>query len=207
MTATPIVETLVLANLSVIFLSLGFYQLYRQSFADNRCRYKEGTIKTLQYAFALPALVLLVLLLTDTEWLNRYSFPMNHKFLASGLLILNMAALVTLWSHRILGDHWSGDLETKVDHQVVRSGPYRWIRHPLYSSYLFIAVGLFLTTGNWLVGALVFLYFLAVAARSWKEEEMLLDRLGRNYAVYSNRTGRFLPKLILRRSRARTVDS
>jgi protein-S-isoprenylcysteine O-methyltransferase Ste14 len=204
MIATPIVETFVLANLLAIFLSLGLYQLYRQIFADNGCRYEEGTIKTIQYAIGLPALVSLVLLLTDTEWLNRYSFPMNHEFLVSGVLILNTAALITLWSHRILGDHWSGDLETKVDHQVVRSGPYRWIRHPLYSSYLFIAVGMFLTTGNWLVGALVFSYFVAVAARSWKEEEMLLDRLGRNYAVYQSRTGRFLPKLILR---SKTIET
>lgn len=201
MIATPFVETLVLTNLLLIFLPLGIYQLYRQLISSDGRRYDEGTIKTLQYALGLPALVSLVLLLADDDALNRYSFLVNYKYLASGLLILNAAALITIWSHRILGNHWSGDLETKADHRVVHSGPYRWIRHPLYSSYLFIAVGLLLTTGNWLVSGLVFSYFSAVAARSWKEEEMLSARLGEDYAEYRRRTGRFLPKVILPRSR------
>lgn len=187
---------LVLTNLSVIFISLGFYQLYRQLFTSNGWRYKEGFIKILQYALGLPALVSLVLLLADFDELDGYSIPLSEEILVSGLVILNAAALITLWAHRKLGDHWSGDLETKPDHQVVHSGPYRWIRHPQYSSYLFITLGLFLTTGNWLVSALVFLYFSAVAARSWKEEKMLLERLGSKYALYRSRTGRFLPKVL-----------
>jgi protein-S-isoprenylcysteine O-methyltransferase Ste14 len=207
MIAPPIVEVLVLTNLLVIFLSLGIYQLYRQLFTSNGWRYEEGYIKALQYVLGLPALVSLVLLLADFDELDWYSISLDVEFLACGLVILNAAALTTLWSHRSLGNYWSGDLETKPDHQVVHSGPYRWIRHPQYSSYLFLTFGLFLTTGNWLVSALVFLYFSAVAARSWKEEAMLLDRLGRNYALYRSRTGRFLPKILLSRTRVQPIDS
>jgi hypothetical protein len=72
--APAIVEMLVLTNLSVIFISLGFYQLYRQLFTSNGWRYKEGFIKILQYALGLPALVSLVLLLADFDELDGYQF-------------------------------------------------------------------------------------------------------------------------------------
>jgi protein-S-isoprenylcysteine O-methyltransferase Ste14 len=194
--APEIVEMLVLTNFSVIFISLGFYQLYRQLFTSDGWRYEEGFIKIVQYVLGLPALVSLVLLLVDFDELDVYSIPLKDEVLVSGLVILNTAALIAVWAHRRLGNYWSGDLATKPDHQVVHSGPYRWVRHPQYTSYLFIAAGLFLTTGNWLVSALVFSYFCAVAARSWKEEKMLLERLGSNYALYRNYTGRFLPKIL-----------
>jgi protein-S-isoprenylcysteine O-methyltransferase Ste14 len=196
MIATPKIEMLVLMNLSGIFVSLGLFQLYRQLFLAEGWRYEEGIIKIVQISIGVPALVALTLLLTDFDALNRFAIPLDDELRACGISIINAAALAVLWSHRVLGHHWSGDLETKIDHQVVRSGPYRWIRHPLYSSYFVISLGLFLATGNWLVGAFVLSYFAAVAARSWKEEEMLLNRLGRSYAVYQSRTGRFFPKVM-----------
>jgi protein-S-isoprenylcysteine O-methyltransferase Ste14 len=202
--ALPIVETLVLTNLSIIFVSLGLYQLYRQLFTSTGRRYDEGLIKTLQIVLGLPALVALVLLLADFDGLDGFSIPLNEEILALGFVLLNTAAVISLWVHLKLGEHWSGDLETQLGHQLVKSGPYRWVRHPLYSSYLGITLGMFLTTGNWLVSGFTFLYFSAVAARSWKEENMLLERLGHNYAQYRNRTGRFLPRLLL--SRTQTIE-
>jgi protein-S-isoprenylcysteine O-methyltransferase Ste14 len=195
MITTPNAELLVLANLSGVFLSLGLYQLYRQIFVARGWRYDEGTIKLVQHAIGIPALALLGSLLADFETLNRFAVAINAEVMALGLIILNVAALFAFWSHHALGQHWSGDLETKTGHELVHSGPYRWIRHPQYSSYILISLGLFFATGNWLVSALVLSYFVAVAMRSWKEEEMLLNRLGEEYALYQNRTGRFLPKV------------
>jgi protein-S-isoprenylcysteine O-methyltransferase Ste14 len=203
MIATPRIELFVLTNLSGVFLALGLYQLYRQLFVEAGRRYEEGLVKTIQMAIGVPALIALALLLADTDLLNKFAIPLNREVLASGIIILNASALIVLWSHRVLGRHWSGDLETKEGHRVIRTGPYRWIRHPQYSSYFLISLGMFLMTGNWLVSALVLSYFSAVAARSWKEEEMLLDRLGRSYAFYCARTGRFLPKMTLGRPRVR----
>lgn len=195
MVAFPIVETLVLTNLCIIFISLGLYQLYCQLFTRAGWHYEEGLIKTLQIVLGLPALVSLILLLADFDGLDGFSVPMDNTILAFGLVLLNMAAVISLWTHLQLGKHWSGDLETRLGHRLVNAGPYRWVRHPLYSSYFGITLGMFLTTGNWLVSGFAFLYFSAVAGRSWKEEEMLLERLGHNYVLYRSRTGRFLPKL------------
>jgi protein-S-isoprenylcysteine O-methyltransferase Ste14 len=112
-----------------------------------------------------------------------------------GAVIFNLAALMILSAHLSLGEFWSGDLGTRSRHQVVESGLYRWIRHPLYTSFVLIPVGLFLMTGDWLVALWTLAYALAVAGRAWKEEEMMLGRLGQSYALYMQSTGRFLPRL------------
>ena len=105
-------------------------------------------------------------------------------------------ALVILWCHITLGQFWSGELETLPEHRLIRSGPYTFVRHPLYSSYLVLTAAFFLATANWFVGALMLTYFIAVTMRAKKEEEMLRGRLGSVYTAYCERTPQFLPLLL-----------
>jgi protein-S-isoprenylcysteine O-methyltransferase Ste14 len=77
----------------------------------------------------------------------------------------------------------------------VTIGPYRWVRHPLYTcgSSLFAAVGII--ADNWFIVALGMLAFAAMAARTPKEEANLIAKFGDEYRTYMKRTGRFLPRL------------
>ena len=121
--------------------------------------------------------------------------PTHRLFNIFGLVLFNVAGIMILLSHLSLGRLWSGDLETKADHLLVDTGPYRWVRHPLYSSYFLLALGLFALSGNWLTGFSLLVYFLTVAIRTPLEEAMLVNRLGERYVAYQRRTGRFLPRL------------
>ena len=176
----------------LVLATLGFYQLYLQWKLKNGQRFPEGIIKNIQFLVGIPALVFLGVYLFDPDELGFVFIHMPLVLRLVGVCLFNGAATLIFWSHITLGNFWSGDLETKPGHRVIDTGPYQFVRHPLYTSYLVMALGLLLMTGNWLVGNTLFLYFATVAARSWKEEEMLLERLGLSYAEYMKRTNRFL---------------
>ncbi|WP_159460352.1 methyltransferase family protein [Tistlia consotensis] len=177
-----------------VLVTLGVAQVYLECTTERRQRYLEGGIRSLQYLLGIPALLNLGLFLADPDlWAGGY-LSVSRPLAVAGVVIFNAAALTILWAHLSLRRFRSAELETRADHRLVETGPYRWIRHPLYSSYLLITAGLFLMTGNWLVTAPMFAYFLAIAARAWKEEAMLLERLGGSYREYMARTERFLPR-------------
>ena len=190
---------LILANIWLVLGTLGAYQLYLQLNIKSRQRYPEGFVKTAQYLTGIPALGSLALFMLDPDSVTSVFVTLPNFVNDIGLVPFNVAALVILWSHVELGRFWSDQLETVDDQQVIQSGPYAHVRHPLYSSYLVLTVGFFLATANWLVGAAMFVYFVTVAARAWKEEAMLIDRLGPAYRAYSKRTPRFFPSVGQRR--------
>jgi protein-S-isoprenylcysteine O-methyltransferase len=81
-----------------------------------------------------------------------------------------------------------------ADHQLVDSGPYRWIRHPSYSGLVLIFLGLGLSGGNWLSLLLVLLPPLLVLQRRIRiEEAVLRGALGNAYVRYCARTRRLIP--------------
>jgi protein-S-isoprenylcysteine O-methyltransferase Ste14 len=184
---------LTLADIWLVLGTLAGYQLHLQLNIKSRQRYPEGFVKTLQYLSGIPALGSLILFLVDPDEVSFVFITLPLVVNAIGLMLFNGAALVILWSHIELGRFWSDQLETLPEHRVIQSGPYAYVRHPLYSSYLILTIGFFLATANWLVGALMLVYFLAVAARAWKEEAMLVTRLGSAYQAYREKTPRFFP--------------
>lgn len=181
------------ADIALVFTFLGGAQIYLDRTTDRKDRYPEGAIRLLRRALGMPALLSLGLFWLDPDIWSDVLVPVSRNLAMVGGLIFHIAALTIFWAHLALRRCWSAELETRADHALVETGPYRWVRHPLYSSYLLIAVGMFLMTGNVLLGASLLAYVLAVAARAWREERMLIERLGAAYVDYMLRTNRFLP--------------
>ncbi len=132
-----------------------------------------------------------------TTWFDFAHLPLSPeiRWIAGGLLLLAFLALFT-WSHVALGRNWSGLLEMHDGHMLVTSGPYRWIRHPMYASFFLSAVGFFLLSANWLVGGAYLLSVtMMVADRLAAEERMMEEAFGDMYRDYRKRTGLLLPKL------------
>lgn len=100
-------------------------------------------------------------------------------------------------SHKQLGRNWSVSLEIRDDHKLVTDGLYRYVRHPMYSSFWLWAVAQFLLLPNWVAGGaglvgVGLLYFGRVA----KEESMMRATFGAQYDDYAARTGRVIPKVL-----------
>lgn len=99
------------------------------------------------------------------------------------------------WVHRTLGANWSMPAEIKERQTLVTGGPYRWVRHPMYTTIFAWAAAFLLMSANWLVGATWFGLAFASAALIEVEEAALIDTFGEVYRTYMRHTGRLLPPL------------
>ena len=126
-------------------------------------------------------------------WAFHMELPV---WLRWGGVALGLAATVLLgWADHSLGENLSVTLQIKREHTLVTTGPYRWIRHPIYAAGLMFSVAGFLISANWLVGiCFVGGICLLVATRVPREEKMMLDAFGDRYRQYMLHTGRFLPR-------------
>ena len=118
--------------------------------------------------------------------------------LAGWFGFLSMVAFLTIFhlSHKHLARNWSVSLEIRKDHQLVDTGLYRKIRHPMYTSFWLWAIAQFLLIPNWIAGlsglvSIAVLYYSRVGA----EEEMMRQQFGAEYDAYCERTYRLLPKI------------
>ncbi len=98
------------------------------------------------------------------------------------------------WLFSSIGNNISPTSATRKEHKLVTSGPYRWIRHPLYTigAATFISFGLI--ADNWFIALLGILVFIVMAVRTPREEANLIEKFGDEYREYMKRTGRFLPR-------------
>jgi protein-S-isoprenylcysteine O-methyltransferase Ste14 len=98
------------------------------------------------------------------------------------------------WLFRSIGSGITPTSATRERHALVTSGPYRWVRHPLYTvgSSFFVAFGMM--ADNWFIAGLGLLAFVLMAARTPAEEANLIGKFGDEYRVYMKRTGRYFPK-------------
>ncbi len=113
-----------------------------------------------------------------------------------GVGLWSAGVVVVVWAARVLGRYMGVDGVTE-DHTLVTSGPYRYVRHPVYGSFTVIAAGLALVFRSYLLAAVAAVW-LAASMRWAAAEETLLaspEGLDEAYRSYSELTGRFLPRL------------
>ncbi len=114
-----------------------------------------------------------------------------------GLVAVYLPGLaLLLWVHTTLGLNFSHRLRIRAEHQLVTTGPYRWVRHPMYTAFLLLLTGFALVTANLLFAILPFGAVLAVVlSRTPREDAMLEARFGDEYRAWRARTGALLPRL------------
>jgi len=110
-------------------------------------------------------------------------------------LVLSLAGIgLLVWTHEHLGRQWSADLVIQSSHVLITSGPYRWIRHPMYSALFAFFIGTALSSGNYLIEALSLVIILNIFFRLPNEEKMMLEKFGDEYRAYAEKTGQFFPR-------------
>ncbi len=119
--------------------------------------------------------------------------PVWLRWTGVGLALI--AGCLFVWMFRTLGRNLTDTVVTRKQHTLVTNGPYRWVRHPLYSSAALMVPGSSLVAANWFFFAAGGVVFLLLVIRTRKEEENLIARFGDDYRNYMQRTGRFVPRL------------
>ncbi|HEX9386957.1 MAG TPA: isoprenylcysteine carboxylmethyltransferase family protein [Anaerolineales bacterium] len=133
--------------------------------------------------------------LINPGWMvwSKIGLPEWVRWLGVGIGILCVMGIYWLFSS--IGSGITPTSATRKQHTLVTSGPYRWVRHPLYTvgTSMFIAFGMMVD--NWFIAGLGILTFILMAIRTPKEEANLIEKFGDEYREYMTRTGRFFPKL------------
>jgi protein-S-isoprenylcysteine O-methyltransferase Ste14 len=182
----------------VLFLIFMLIRIrHGKEYKSNFNKKKEGT-KREKF---LVILVSIGMIIVPVIWLLSNLLQLaNIDFPTSVRLIGSIISIYSLWLfyevHDVLGKNWSPVLEIREGHTLIKEGPYKRIRHPMYTQIWIWVIAQFLITSNWIVGlsGLVpwsILYFVRVP----KEEKMMEETFGEAYLEYMEQTGRILPKL------------
>ncbi len=128
-------------------------------------------------------------------WMNWSRVPLPHTLRLLGIPLAVFAILLLLWAQHSLGPNFCATLRLKKMHTLVTDGPYRWVRHPMYSSFILLWIAYFFLSANWFIGVTgIFAEGIIVVTRTPKEERMMVERFGDEYIIYMRGTGRFFPR-------------
>jgi protein-S-isoprenylcysteine O-methyltransferase Ste14 len=128
-------------------------------------------------------------------WFDFRLLPDVPQVWTIGLALTVVGIGTAIWARLSLGSNWSGMVTLKKDHQLIRSGLYRWVRHPIYTGILLAMFGTAMIGGHlrgWVGMALALAAFYIKARR---EEKFLREEFGLAFEEHARRTGRFFPKL------------
>jgi len=126
------------------------------------------------------------------QW-SQPPLPLSVRYAALGVMV----AMVPLfyWLFSSLGKNITPTVSIRKTHTLVTSGPYRWIRHPLYTFGSIWILAIAAAAANWFIFLLGILTFIPLAMRTPLEEQQLLEKFGEDYRDYMQKTGKYLPKL------------
>ncbi len=121
--------------------------------------------------------------------------PFNHTIQAAGVLLTYLGCGLSMWARASLGQYWSARVTLKVDHQLIHSGPYSRIRHPIYTGLFLAMLGTALVIGEWRGLLAVVVITVTHVLKAMREESLLTGELGEQYREYQRQTGFLLPRL------------
>jgi protein-S-isoprenylcysteine O-methyltransferase Ste14 len=149
-------------------------------------------------ATIVPLVVAFELLFSHSKWLGplRLRFlPAEDWIVWSGIALTTLGVAVAIWARYSIGQYWSARVTLKEGHRVIRSGPYAWVRHPIYTGMLLGAVGTAVVIGEWRGVVAVAIIFVAHSYKALREEALLTRELGEEYVSYRGSTGFLFPRL------------
>lgn len=174
-------------------------RVYYRSQTLGRTSEKEYT----QKSKAIIALILAILgyflvmglwiVIPQTILVFQIALPLLIRWFGVGMAVIAIA--LTVWIHRALGRQYSAKWEIQQGHKLIIAGPYRRVRHPMYTTLNLFSLSVSLITAN----LLLILFAISVAipffwiARA--EEAILIEQFGDEYLEYMKNTGRFFPPL------------
>jgi protein-S-isoprenylcysteine O-methyltransferase Ste14 len=137
----------------------------------------------------------LLLLVLPVPGLTRRFLPANHLLVPAGLAIQAAFILLAVWARRRLGSNWSGEVRIAAEHQLVTSGPYRFIRHPIYTAVLGMYCGTALVSGEIHAPLALVVVTMAYWRKMRLEERALGEEFGGDYDAYRHETWALVPLL------------
>jgi len=177
-------------------MPIGIYHRWRARTGEKLDRRQEGLFIAITLRLlGVVGIVGLIAWLINPASMAWAAVPLPVWLRWTGVGLVLIAGLLLTWMFRTLGRNLTDTVVTRKVHTLVTTGPYRWVRHPFYTSAALLVCANSLATANAFFFVAGGLMFLLLAIRTGKEEENLIARFGDDYRNYMQRTGRFLPRL------------
>jgi protein-S-isoprenylcysteine O-methyltransferase Ste14 len=169
------------------------------AFQSKQTRQRESLGSRLSYTFFVwGAMVLMFFPRRLDPWWHADLLPYSAWMGWLGVAITAIGFCFTFWARFTLGSNWSGSVTIKMDHKLIRSGPYRWVRHPIYTGMIVALAGTALACDQRRAIASVLLLWISFTIKRLKEEQFMRQIFGSQYIEYSRTTGAIFPNPLRR---------
>ena len=128
--------------------------------------------------------------------LDKRFFPSGEGSFWSGAVVTAAGLLFSVWARRHLGSNWSQNVTVKQGHELIQSGPYRFVRHPIYTGLLVAFLGSAIARGEWRGLLAVALVFITLWNKLRLEEKWMRAEFGESYRNYSRRVAALVPHIL-----------
>ena len=157
---------------------------------------EEGAVSKIAGLLGMLGFISMSIYVINPNWLSftNLGFPTWLRWFGVVIALLGFALLQ--WAQVTLGKSWSDTPRMMKEQTLITSGPYRTIRHPIYTAFVLILGSTLFISSNWLIGLCwIGMTTLEVISRIEFEESLMIEFFGDQYREYMKKTGRLLPKV------------
>jgi len=187
-----------LHNYLFLAMWLGYLAYWQALSTDVKVtkRSESGASRLLRLILLACAVALLSLPHVPLPLLNQRFLPLAAWCFWAGAAITAAGLLFSVWGRRHLGKNWSQEVTVKEGHELITSGPYSVVRHPIYTGLILGFVGSAVARGEWRGLLAVALVFLALWLKLTLEEKWMRAQFGESYETYSRRVAALVPYIL-----------
>jgi len=149
-------------------------------------------------SYMLPLVLGLTLLFNSRahySWLGTRFAPDTTALALSGVVLTVAGVAFAMWSRFVLGENWSSAVSIRKNHELIRIGPYRTVRHPIYTGMLMGLLGTALIVGEVRGLLALVILWLGFYLKARMEEAVLTREFGAKFEAHAQHTGMFLPRV------------
>lgn len=183
--------------LALIGFAISVYHRRQAEQSDDEISDKEegSLILTLRKIFGLTMWLSMAAYFINPAWMSwsQLALPLWTRWV--GVALMALCIPLFYWIFSSLGTNVTKTVAIREEHSLVVHGPYRWVRHPLYTGGFFFFIGLSLLSASWFILVLILITFAILILRTPIEEEKLIERFGDEYREYMKETSRYFPKI------------
>ena len=180
----------------VVWIAFFVYWQIKAANTKTTQRLEPAASRILRAFIFLIAIVLLVTTRIPLPWLYLELWPVGLWPFWLGAAVNIAGLLFAVWARGYLGSNWSRSVTIKQDHELITTGPYAVVRHPIYTGILTGFIGMAIAISQ-VRGFIVFmLFFLAFWMKLRMEEKWMRSQFGEAYATYVRQTAALVPYLL-----------
>lgn len=179
--------------INALWLLFGLYWIV-SAFKLKKTKRRESWGQRFRYVFPLVLAFYLLRPRTHYGWLGARFVPESDAAAWTGVVLTAAGVAIAIWARWHLGRNWSGVVTLKEGHELIRTGPYRTIRHPIYTGILLALLGTAVALGEVRGLLAVAIAWLSFYTKARREESFLTQEFGERFGEHCRHTGMFLPR-------------